>query len=61
MFINNYISQPTVSYDKAMSMLRNLPQEKIDEAVNRAKNLGISESFITQGLQIINQLKSESV
>ena len=43
-----------------MSLLKNCPKDKIDEVVKRARSLGISEDYISQGLQIIEQTKSSS-
>ena len=43
-----------------MSALKDCPKDKIDEVVKRAHSLGISEDYISQGLQIIEQIKSSS-
>ena len=32
-------------------------KEKIEEIVKRARSLGISESYISQGLKTINKIK----
>lgn len=55
---NNNFSKPNVSYEQLMSMIKQMPENQLDMIVQKAKSLGISESYINQGLQIINQIKN---
>lgn len=55
---NNNSSQPNISYEQLMSMIKQMPKNQLDIIVKRAKSLGISESYIQEGLQIINQIKN---
>lgn len=55
---NNNFSKPNVSYEQLMSMIKQMPENQLDMIVKKAKSLGISESYINQGLQIINQIKN---
>lgn len=52
-------SQP--NYDQFCRSVRQLPDEKIEEIVRRARSLGISETYITQGLKTINKIKEKSI
>ena len=55
---NNNFSKPNVSYEQLMSMIKQMRENQLDMIVQKAKSLGISESYINQGLQIINQIKN---
>ena len=55
---NNNFSKPNVSYEQLMSMIKQMPENQLDMIVQKAKSLGMSESYINQGLQIINQIKN---
>ena len=55
---NNNFSKPNVSYEQLMSMIKQMPENQLDMIVQKAKSLGISESYINQGLPIINQIKN---
>ena len=60
MFNSFTYQKPVVNYEQLMSVLKDFPKNKIDEVVKRARSLGISEDYISQGLQIIEQIKSSS-
>lgn len=60
MFNSFTYQKPVVNYEQLMSALKDCPKDKIDEVVKRARSLGISEDYISQGLQIIEQIKSSS-
>ena len=55
---NNNFSKPNVSYEQLMSMIKQMPENQLDMIVQKAKSLGISDSYINQELQIINQIKN---
>lgn len=60
MFNSFNYQKPVVSYEQLISALKDCPKDKIDEVVERARSLGISEDNISSGLQIIEQIKSSS-
>ena len=53
----NFSQQPAVDYKQFVNLVRQMSDEKIEEIVKRARSLGISESYISQGLKTINKIK----
>ena len=58
MFNNFNYQKPVINYDQFISALKKYPKDKIDKTVEKARSLGISEDYISNGLQIIEQIKN---
>ena len=54
---NKFFQKPTLSLEQFCNLLRNVPKSKIKEIVKKARELGISEDYIKEGLKLINTLK----
>ena len=57
--MKHFKSQQTNSQiEDFFNKLKCLPENKIEEFISKARELGITESQINQGLKIIKQIKS---
>lgn len=56
---NNFSQQrPTISMEQLIDLMKKLPKSKIEETVNYARKLGISEDYINEGLKIIKKIRN---